>query len=184
IPCMVMLCDRMFNLGLDLFDATVNDGSPDSRFVSWQGQGQWVRRLAPDTLLLLRGSVQLTNDALMTLEQFGLGGQSTVRGYRQDQLLTDSGAIASLELRLPLARDRASGGLLQLTPFVEVGHGWNSKALDPDPNTLASLGMGLLYQQADLSARLDWGIPLISVGDRGNTLQENGVYFSFSYSFF
>ncbi|MGP1373601.1 MAG: ShlB/FhaC/HecB family hemolysin secretion/activation protein [Almyronema sp.] len=180
----VIALRSQFNVGLDFLDATVNAGEPDSRFFSWQGQGQWVKLLAPDTLLLLRGSVQLADDPLLTLEQFGLGGQSTVRGYRQDQLLTDSGAIASAELRLPLFRDRPNNGLLQITPFFDLGHGWNNDSIDPDPNTLASIGIGLLYQQNDLTARLDWGMPLISIEDRGNSLQENGFYFSFSYSFF
>jgi hemolysin activation/secretion protein len=40
-----------FNLGIGAFNATVNDDAPDSRFFSWRGQAQWVRLLAPETLL-------------------------------------------------------------------------------------------------------------------------------------
>ncbi len=43
-----------FNLGIGAFNATVNEDAPDSRFFSWRGQAQWVRLLAPETLLVLR----------------------------------------------------------------------------------------------------------------------------------
>jgi hypothetical protein len=49
--------------------------------------------LAPETLFLLRADVQLSPDELVPLEQFGLGGIESVRGYRQDALLTDNGAL-------------------------------------------------------------------------------------------
>jgi hemolysin activation/secretion protein len=71
---------------------------------------------------------------------------------------------------------------LQLAPFFEVGTVWNNREIDPDPTTLASLGLGLRWLlQPDLSLRLDYGIPLISIGDRGSSLQENGFYFSLRY---
>jgi len=169
-----------FNLGVGLFDATVNDDAPDSLFFSWRGQAQWVRLLAPDTLLVLRGDVQLAAQDLLPVEQFGLGGQGSVRGYRQDIRLTDNGAFASAEVRVPILRIPEWDGILQVTPFVDVGTTWNNGDIDdPDPSSLASLGLGLQWQQGDrITARLDWGIPLISVDSEENTWQENGVYFS------
>ena len=81
-----------FSLGINTFDATVNrDPVPDSRFFAWRGQGQYVRRLAQDTLLVLRSDLQLSTTNLVPLEQFSLGGLSSVRGYRQDAILTDNG---------------------------------------------------------------------------------------------
>ena len=62
------------------------------------------------------------------MEQIGLGGQSTVRGYRQDDVLTDNGFYASAEVQIPLrfvipdARGRQG---LYLVPFLDVGTGWN-----------------------------------------------------------
>ena len=169
-----------FNLGLGIFDATVNDDEPDSRFFSWRGQAQWVRLLAPDTLLVLRGDLQLAAQDLLPVEQIGLGGQGTVRGYRQDIRLTDNGAFASAEVRLPILRIPEWEGILQVTPFVDVGTTWNNGEIDdPDPSSLAALGLGLQWQQGDrITARLDWGIPLISADSEGDSWQENGVYFS------
>jgi hemolysin activation/secretion protein len=109
-----------------------------------------------------------------------MGGQRTVRGYRQDQLLTDSGFLASAEVRVPILRARDINGILQVIPFVDFGMGWNNgDRPDPDSNSLLSVGLGLQWQMGDrFSARLDWGIPLIDVDSEGDSLQENGVYFS------
>ncbi|ESA35785.1 surface antigen [Leptolyngbya sp. Heron Island J] len=177
-----------FNLGLGSFlDGTTNNDPdlPDNSFISWQGQAQWIRRLENNALFLLRGGVQLASDDLFSAEQFGIGGQATVRGYRQEELLTDNGFQASAEARFPILRIAKLDGTLQVAPFMDFGHGWNINGLNPDPNTLLSIGTGLLWQQPNLDARLDWGIPLISASDSDdNSLQESGIYFSVRYSFF
>lgn len=173
-----------FSIGLDALNSTTNADSPDSRFYAWRGQAQWVRLLAPDTLLLVRGDLQFADRPLVPLEQFGLGGQQSVRGYRQDALLTDDGFFASAEVRLPIWRSRQSQTLLQVVPFFDVGTAWNrGNSPDPETSTLASLGLGLRLQLGNqLNAQLDWGIPLVSLESRKSTWQENGLYFSIVYS--
>ncbi len=176
-----------FSLGTGLFGATINQPVPgldvtlpDSRFFSWQGQAQWVRILAADTVLLARLNTQLADRPLLSLEQFAVGGFGSVRGYRQDTVVADNGIFASLEFWLPMLRSRKTQTLIQLIPFLDVSKGWNSGGKpDPDPNTLASVGLGLQWRQSDkLSARLEWGIPLITIESRDRTLQEQGLYFS------
>ena len=175
----VIALRSQFNIGLGVLNATVNDNSPDSRFLSWRGQGQWVRLLAPDTLLLVRGDIQLADRSLLPIEQMGLGGFGSIRGYRQDLLLADNGALVSAELKLPILRIRQWQGILHLIPFVDVGTVWNNSGTNPDPTTLASVGLGLQLALGDvLQARLDWGIPLISVDSSERTLQEQGLLFS------
>ncbi|BAZ21347.1 surface antigen D15 domain-containing protein [Kalymmatonema gypsitolerans NIES-4073] len=180
----VIAARSQFNIGLGALNATINSNPPDSRFFSWQGQAQWVRLLAPDTLLLLRADMQLASRALLPIEQIGLGGLDSVRGYRQDFLLTDNAAFASAEVQVPVLRVPQINGVLQIIPFVDFGVGWNSSDREnPDPNTLASVGLGLRWSQGErFTARLDWGIPLISVDSRERTWQENGLYFSIQYN--
>ncbi|MEM1256489.1 MAG: ShlB/FhaC/HecB family hemolysin secretion/activation protein [Cyanobacteria bacterium P01_H01_bin.21] len=188
----IITARSQFNVGLDFLDSTVNSSVPgvgaipDSRFFSWQGQAQWTRVLAPDTLFLFRSSLQLADQELLSSEQFSIGGFRTVRGYRQDQILTDNGFIASAEARIPFIRFPEWDGLVQITPFIDFGTGWNTGGNnDPEDNALAAAGLGLLLLQGDrnqLTARLDWGIPLISVNSEGDTWQENGVYFSIVYT--
>ena len=175
----VFAARSQFSLGVGWFDATVNDDEPDSRFVNWRAQLQWLRLLAPDTVLLLRSDFQLSPDALVPLEQFGLGGQQSVRGYRQDALLTDNAIFASAEVRIPVFKHEDQDMVLHVAPFVDVGTTWNSDGPDPEDNDLASVGLGLQFQWSDrLTARLDWGYPLIDINSRDRTWQENGFYFS------
>ncbi len=175
----VLALRSQFSFGLDLFGATINDLGVDGRFFAWQGQFQWVKQLPNGWLLLTRVDTQLTPDALLPLEQFSLGGIDTVRGYRQNQLLTDNGFLASVEVRIPLTADPS---ILQLSPFLAVGTGWNNLLPNPDPSTLVGIGMGLRWAIAPtLILQLDYGIPLVSVDNQGGSLQENGFYFSLRY---
>lgn len=184
-----------FNFGVDAFNSTTNEpipvvneviSIPDSSFFSWQGQAQWARRLDLDSLLLVRANAQLAAQALLSSEQFAIGGLGSVRGYRQDTLSTDNGVFASAEIRLPIVRVHQWQGVLQLIPFIEGGVGWNSFGQDaPNPNTLTSIGLGLRWQQGDnFTARLDWGIPLVSIDSTERTWQENGLYFSVQWNSF
>lgn len=175
----VLAARSQFSLGLDLLNSTVSDSGPDSRFFAWRGQGQWVRLLAPDTLLLMRADAQLSDSALVPLEQFSLGGQDTVRGYRQDFLLADNGGLFSTEIRIPVLRVPSIQGILQVVPFLDVGAGWNHDAPDPDPSPIVGAGLGLLWRQGnDLTIRLDYGIPIVSTDRTDRTWQESGLYFS------
>jgi len=175
----VLAARSQFSLGINAFDATINDTGTDGQFFSWLGQFQWVQQLSPRNLLVARIDAQLTPDSLLSLERISLGGVDTVRGYRENQLVADNGILGSVEVRVPLTSDPI---VLQLAPFFEIGTAWNNREIDPDPATIASLGLALRWLiTPDLSLRLDYGIPLISVGERGNSLQENGLYFSIRY---
>lgn len=180
----VFAARSQFSVGLDALNSTTNADTADSRFYAWRGQAQWVRLLAPDTLLLLRGDLQFADRPLVALEQFGLGGQQSVRGYRQDALLTDNGFFASAEVRLPIWRQRQSQSVLQVVPFIDVGTSWNKgDTPNPETSTLVSTGLGLRLQLgSQFNAQIDWGIPLVSIDSRKNTWQENGIYFSVIYN--
>jgi hemolysin activation/secretion protein len=181
----VLAARSEFNVGLGIlgattaFDAAFDPNAPSTQYFMWRGQAQWVKLLAPDTLFLLRGDVQFADRPIISLEQFALGGLGSVRGYRQNTLLTDNGLFASVEVRLPILRVREMEGILQLTPFLDFGTGWNTSGFEPDPNILASTGIGLLWQAGKgVSMRLDWGIPIGRVSFRGNTWQDDGITFS------
>jgi len=189
----VLAARSQFSLGIGALDATIHRSAPDSRFFSWQGQGQWARLLAPDTLLVVRGDIQLASRPLVPLEQFGLGGIETVRGYPQSYLLTDNAVLGSIELRLPIFRAPRGGAVLQLVPSFDIANGWNNSASSSSrqqssnssntSQTLASIGAGLRLQLSNnLSVRFDWGHPLINNSFRKRTWQENGLYFSVQYN--
>ncbi|MBE9186433.1 ShlB/FhaC/HecB family hemolysin secretion/activation protein [Microcoleus sp. LEGE 07076] len=180
----VIAARSQFSLGTNLFGATENNSGPDSRFLAWRGQAQYVRLLAPETLLIVRSDIQLADRPLLSLEQIGIGGVQSVRGYRQDLLLTDSGAIASAEVRIPVWRVPKVKGLLQVAPFIDFGVGWNhsGEKANSESDTLLGAGLGLVWQMGDrLNVRLDYGIPLINARGGDRTLQEKGLYFRINY---
>ncbi len=176
----VLALRSQFSLGINALGSTINNLSPDSQFLAWRGQTQYVRLLAPETLLFLSADLQLSDRPMLSQEQISFGGQDTLRGFRQDALLSDSGLLVSAEMRIPIMRIPEIGGLLQIVPFFDFGKAWNHQASNqPDPSTLASLGMGLRFQMSDrLTIRLDVGIPLSRISAEKKTLQENGIYFS------
>lgn len=186
-----LVARSQLSLGIGAIDATINKSAPDSRFLSWRGQVAWLRRLARNgTSLLVRTDIQLADRPLVTLEQFGLGGAISVRGYRQDTFLTDNAFLLSAQVLIPIWRTDTEQ--LDVIPFFDMGTSWNKNA-DRDngiaisTGTLASIGLGIRYQFAErLSANLDWGIPLIEVNTNSNlrTWQENGIYFSINYRLF
>lgn len=181
----VLAARSQFSIGRPWLGASDSndDEIPDSSFWTWRGQAQWVRLLAPDMLMLMKTDLQLADRILLPLEQFGSGGQSSIRGYRQDALLTDNGFLFSTEVRLPVWRIPSIKGLLQVAPFVDVGRGWNSGNTQPNKQTLAGVGLGVLWRHGDnFSARLDWGYPLVDLGTDPNTWQERGIYFSINYT--
>jgi hemolysin activation/secretion protein len=177
----VLALRSQLNLGINAFNATINNNAPDSRFFAWQGQARWLKQWAPNTDSILQGRVQLADRSLVALEQFAIGGQSSVRGYRQDALLADNGVFASAELQLPIAN--FSQNVLQIAPFIDAGTVWNNgrSSQSNSTNTLLATGLGLQWRSDNLWARLDWGIPLINLAGRRSNWQDNGVYFSVRY---
>ena len=139
--------------------------------------------LVASCLLILLSCLATTPSKAQTVNR----GISSVRGYRQDLLLADNGALASVELRLPILRIPQGDGVMQVTPFVDVGTAWNnSSSIDENninTNTLASVGLGLRWLQGNnFNAGVEWGIPLVSIDTQGNTWQENGLYFFVQYN--
>ena len=181
-----------FNLGLDAFDATTLNEEPNSQFFSWRGQISYLRLLnnpadlsTIGSTILIDSQLQLSADPLISTEQFSLGGANSVRGYRQDALLTDNGFSVSAELRLPVARLTQLDTTVQLTPFIDFGRGWNADDRALEDETLLATGFGVLLQSpTKLSARIDWGIPLLESDSEDSSLQGDGVYFQLEYDFF
>lgn len=182
--------NSQFNFGTGLFDATQNPYPvPDGQFFSWQGLAQRVQRIGNNHLFIAQFNVQLTPDALLPSQSFTIGGVNSVRGYRQGARSGDNGLRFSLEDRITVQRDGAGRPVLILTPFVDLGSVWNHPE---NPNTitgrsfLMGSGLGLLLQNLDgldgLSFRLNYGIPILNLENRGNNLQDSGFYFGIDYN--
>ncbi len=179
-----------FNVGTRLFNATENSTPiPDGQFFSWQGLAQRVQRIGLDHLLIATFNVQLTPQSLLPSESFTIGGVNSVRGYRQGTRSGDNGLRFSLEDRITVQRDGAGRPVFILTPFLDLGSVWNHPS---NPNVitgqsfLMGSGLGMTLQNIEglegVSFRLNYGIPIINMSDRGNHLQDSGFYFGVDYN--
>ena len=176
----------LLSLGTGWFDATINSNPiPDARFFSWLSQLQRVQRLDKNHLLIAQLDLQLTPNGLLPSEQFVIGGGQSLRGYRQNVRAGDNGLRFSIEDRITVGRDASGNPSLQIAPFFDAGVIWN---VDDNPNLLqrqtflAGVGMGILWQPIPrLNFKLDYGLPLVELDDKGNNAQDRGFYFNVGY---
>jgi hemolysin activation/secretion protein len=116
----------------------------------------YLSSFASGWLWSVRGQFQLSPNALISGEQFGIGGASSVRGTGERPISGDSGLFASLEITTPTL---ASG--LSALAFVDGGwlnnHNSALNANKPESDQLVSVGLGLRYQSGKLGLTADWG---------------------------
>lgn len=174
-----------FSIGLDLLNATDVGMSPRPDFFAWLGQAQYIRRIFDEGELLLRADLQLSNDPLYTIEQFAVGGQGSVRGYRENQLVRDNGIVGSIEGRYPIGRvplpyvsQGSEDGVIRIAPFFDIGSSWNTGRPTPSPETLASVGLGLRWAVSSrVEAVLYYGYALNDIMNVDRDIQDDGIHF-------
>ena len=180
-----------FNLGFDSSedvdetDAVLpnEENLPDDVFVSWLGQAQRLQRISPNNLLIMQADVQLTPSDLSPSEQFVIGGAQSVRGYRQNARLGESGVRLSVEDRITVLKNAEDAPLLQVAPFADLGLVAGESTHDTENNFLAGVGLGLIVQPiTGLNIRLDYAPPLVNLENTDNNIQEDGFYFRIGYN--
>jgi hemolysin activation/secretion protein len=187
-----------FSYGIGAGRATINTAPPDGHFFDWLGQAQYIRRIGDsDSLVIARLSGQIADRPLLSLEQLELGGISSVRGYLENQVLTDNGILASVEVRVPVWEDKDKNSLVSLAPFTDLGVGWDNvevgtpaaaagttSGLGRQGVVMPSVGIGLLVNPVKyVSGQIyyGYGINRRQVPD-GDSLQNQGVEFSLTFN--
>ncbi|MFO0172265.1 MAG: ShlB/FhaC/HecB family hemolysin secretion/activation protein, partial [Aphanizomenon sp.] len=166
-----------FKIGTGLFNPTTNDSPvPDGYFLNWSGSLQREQRLSDSNSLLIRANAQITPDSLLPSQQFIIGGGQSVRGYRQNARSGDNGLSLSIEDRISLNSN------FQIAPFLDLGTVWN---VANNPNQLSSQpflissGLGIIWKPFKfIQLRLDYAFPFINLQDKGNNIQDDGLYFN------
>ncbi len=175
------------NFGVNLFDPTMKAGTTrDSKYFSWLGQFQYVRRLNYKKLplqLLLRANIQWTDDQLLSLEQFSIGGFTTVRSYRENTLVRDRAFTSSAELRIPLKFNKRGKETIQLASFIDFGKASNNGSVDDRIESISSAGLGVLFNFDHVTAQLYWGQQLRDIDYNDNDLQDQGFHFQMIFNF-
>ena len=161
----------------------------DGDFSLYQVQTQWIKRLNQDPLqpawlVKFNLNYQETSDTLPAFERMGLGGHGTVRGFRENRWLKDSGLTASLMLGAPLLQSDGQNGIaVRAELFYDYGRGENSvAALNVDTKvSLRSAGFGLTAEYQKLSFRIERALRLNKKNKLGNALQDSGIHVGVTY---
>jgi len=120
-----------------------------------RGGANFLMGIGKGWLWGVRSQFQFSNDALISGEQFGLGGAASVRGTGERPIAGDSGLFLSNELTTP---ELVPG--LRFLGFVDTGWLGNKNPNgNPKPATdsLSSAGVGLRYTLPVLSVTADFG---------------------------
>ena len=146
----------------------------DKRYKGYPGysylKGNFSRKdsVIADWTFEVRGSWQYATQALISNEQFSIGGADTVRGYYESAATGENGVALTLEAATPnFIHDKtASVRDLHLVVFADAAQ---VSVIDPLFATsnfqLASNGVGLrLSGPRGLSLSVDWAVALNSIG--------------------
>jgi hemolysin activation/secretion protein len=104
----------------------------------------------------VRSQFQYSPDILISGEQFGIGGSTSVRGTRSERPIAgDRGVSASLEVTTP---ELAPG--LRVVGFLDAGWLANNNpngTSKPSSDRLAGVGLGLRFGSGPVSVTADYG---------------------------
>lgn len=137
------------NLGMNILGG-------QEKFFKYNASLQRIQFIGKKCLLLIKGAAQFTTDDIPAIEQFSVGGYSTVRGYPESYSLGDNGFSFNAEFRFPLFIDRLQGLV-----FADMGSSiYRSRDRGTDL-TLVSVGGGLRFNFTKyLWGRADYGFGL------------------------
>ena len=167
------------SFGLDTQDPVLDESYMEPEFFSWLTQASWVEAIgSSENLFALKSYYQHTDERLISMEQFSLGGMNTIRGYRENQIIRDNAFSISPEVRIPILRDRYTKPIMHLIPFFDYGIGWNAEG-DRDRESIYSLGLGLAYKPTDnVNMSLYWGYAFEEFDIKDDDdLQDYGIHF-------
>lgn len=106
-------------------------------------------RLADDWQLRLQFNGQTTRSALVSGEQFGAGGASSVRGFQEREVAGDKGQFASVEIQTPNWCPATAAIVVQCRAlaFVDGARVSRNKALpgEEQRTAISSAGVGLRF---------------------------------------
>ncbi len=129
----------------------------DFDYTKLTGSIQKYYKVGHAQVLALRGSAGYANEDLPEAALFEVGGQNSVRGYRDGQFSGNRMLMGTMEYRFPLM-NKVQGAL-----FTDVGDAWGGKSwgswssIEEDLDLHASVGLGLQMQTPIGAMRLDYG---------------------------
>lgn len=179
--------------GLDLFgasqegDANLTRPDADPQFVKANLEIQRLQNITGPFNLLVAAQGQWSDGALLSSEEFGVGGYYSGRGYDPSEIIGDQGVSGQIEVQWnnPIKPDTYLVEKTQVFGFYDVGKVWNDDAttLADRQNSLASAGIGVRLNFVDgFDAGASVAFPL-SREVESESNQDPRFYFNLNKSF-
>lgn len=108
-------------------------------------------KMGGKNVLVVRGSYGYGHGHLSEFNQYRIGGQDTLRGYRDDQFRGDRMSLLSVEYRFPIT-DKLQGAV-----FADGGAAWNTGFFPHKDELHGSVGVGVSFNTPFGPLRLDYG---------------------------
>ncbi len=190
--------DAELSQGLGIFGATdegdVNITRPlaDPQATKLEAEVQRLQRVTDKVNLLLGARGQIASDALLSSEEFAVGGINSGRGYDPSEVVGDQGISGKVELQwnTPYRFDTTFIENYQLFGFYDIGRVWNDDATTSTQkrDSIASAGAGVrLDLPYEVDADLAVAFPLtrqVQTQSRGtNHERDTKFYFSLRKKF-
>ncbi len=132
-----------------------------------------TQRLPRDFLGVFRLNGQYAKDPLIPGEQFGFGGERSIRGFDERTVAGDSGLVANLEIWTPPVLQL---GGVRFLGFLDAGHKKLERpaARQRGSDTISSIGVGARWNWREyLALSVDYGQPIATAdgeaADRGTS---------------
>lgn len=139
-------------------DANMTRANGDPQFTKLEGEVQRLQRITGSVNLLVAARGQISSNALLSSEEFGVGGFGFGRGYDPSEITGDEGVAAKVELQWqnPVSLESSFVENYQLYGFYDVGRVWNddATAAAQKRDSLASAGAGVRF---DLNYDMEGG---------------------------
>lgn len=156
------IADLEVSHGVDVFGASQENTPNLSRleaepdFYKLNAELQRLQRLYGSLNLLVGVTGQVSNNALYSSEEFGVGGISYGRGYDPSEIIGDNGVAGKVELQWTEPYELSFLESYQLFGFYDVGRVWNKDATTSSQkiDSIASTGFGV---RMDLPMQINAG---------------------------
>jgi hemolysin activation/secretion protein len=152
-----------------------------------------LQTVTPKLSLLVRGEYQWSNDLLVPMEQYSVGGPDNLRAFPQAQILLDHTLFLSAEFihAMPFISDKQAfgnrtwGELIQLSAFFDYMTGELNNPLDSQPQGFVNLKgagvQGRFTLPGSIEARIMWAWEVQS--DEAENERRPQLWGDFTYRF-
>lgn len=127
-------------------DADLSRAAGDPTYTKLTADISRLERLTNEFSLLVSAKGQMADAALLSAEEFGLGGANGIgRGYDPSEIVGEDGVGGTLELRWASPYSSSWMDNYSVYGFYDVGKVWNDDSItsDLDEQSLASTGVGI-----------------------------------------